>query len=484
MGVLDGLAPEKVFYYFEEISNIPHGSGNTKALSDYCAAFARERGLFYSQDENNNLIIIKEATPGYEGQPPFILQGHLDMVCEKESYKTFDFTKEGLQLKVEGDYVCADQTTLGGDDGIAVAYCLAVLDSDTIRHPRLEAVLTVDEEIGMLGAFSLDVSLLQGKRLLNMDSEEEGILLTSCAGGLNGRISLPVHRQAARGAVYEVSVEGLLGGHSGMEIDKERGNGILLLGRLLYALQTSVAFRILQMGGGEKDNAIPREARAVLLLEDSRKGEQLVERIREMERIFRHEFSASDSGIRISCTAQGEQECLALEKTHQERILFLLMNLPNGVQAMSREIDGLVETSLNAGIMKLEEDCFFVISNIRSNVRSRKEFFGEKLSCLATYLGGNYTVEGGYPEWEYRRDSKLRRLMVETYEAQYHEQPVITAVHAGLECGIFSQKIPGLDCISFGPNILDIHTPKERISISSVARVWEYLVAVLEAGRG
>ncbi len=480
MRVCEQLEPKKVFAYFEDISQIPHGSGNTKAVSDYCVDFAKAHGFRYIQDEDNNVIIFKDASAGYESSEPVIIQGHLDMVCEKEDGITIDFEKDGLKLYVDGDYLKAEGTTLGGDDGIAVAYALAILDDDTLEHPPLEVVFTVDEEIGMLGAESMDLSALKGRKLLNIDSEEEGIFLASCAGGLQAVCKIPVSRMDAEGISYEIKVTGLQGGHSGVEIDKERGNAVSLLGRVLDVLGRDYPFAIAQMEGGLKDNAIPREASAVILAESETVGEELCAKLKEMEQELKKEFQTSDAGITVCCRKLESGNIAVLHGSAASKVLFFLRMMPNGVQHMSMDIEGLVETSLNAGIMKLTEDMFSVCFAVRSSVTSRKMEVANRLTFLTEFLGGEISINGDYPAWEYKTDSAMRERMAETYQDLFGKEAKIEAIHAGLECGLFSGKIAGLDCISFGPNMYDIHTPKERLSISSTERVWKLIVEFLK----
>lgn len=479
MAVLSGLKPERVFYYFEEICKIPHGSFHTKQISDYLAGFAKEHHLEYRQDESNNVVIKKPAFPGYENAPVVILQGHCDMVCEKIPGSSHDFTKDGLKLHVEGDQISAEGTTLGGDDGIAVAYALAILEDETLRHPALEIVITTDEEVGLLGAAALDTSDLQGTYMINMDSEEEGKLWISCAGGLSVTCELPVDRLDAEGTEYEVTVEGLAGGHSGAEIDKIRANAIKLMGEFLFELSQKTDFYLTELSGGQKDNAIPRNVRAVFLAEDDAKAE-IEAAAAAFQRNLRMEYSGTDEGISVRVEEKGGAAGKVLSPFAQQKVLFFLMQIPYGVQKMSGEIEGLVETSMNPGILCLEEDVCRVIASIRSSVGSAKKALSAKVQYLTEFLGGSFTPEGDYPAWEYKKDSALREIMEDTYEEVFGEKPEVKAIHAGLECGLFYEKIPGLDCVSFGPDMSDIHTTEETLSISSTERMWKYLLKVLE----
>ena len=478
MRALENCEPKRVFYYFEELCKIPHGSGNTKQISDYLVSFAKEQGLEYVQDEMNNIVIYKPATPGYENAPTVIIQGHMDMVCEKRPDVEHDFTKDPLNISVQDGYVTANGTTLGGDDGIAVAYGLALLESKEIAHPALEVLITVDEEIGLLGAVGLDCSVLKGRRLINLDSEAEGSLWISCAGGLSGISTIPVQRVEAEGQKAAVKITGLMGGHSGAEIDKKRANANVLMGRFLYSLQQETAYEIISLAGGQKDNAITREADVELLVEDINSVKACAEKI---QKGFREEYAGTDEGITVEITDLGVASAKVLHPTSREKVLFFLMEVPFGIQKMSGSIEGLVETSTNIGIVKLGEDEFLGSSSVRSSVEAAGAALSDKICYLTEFLGGEYTVQGAYPAWEYRKDSPLRDQMVEVYEEMYGEKPNVVAIHAGLECGLFYKKIEGLDCVSLGPNMKDIHTSEEVLDIASTERVWKYLVKVLES---
>lgn len=482
MRVLENLQPERVFFHFEEIAKIPHGSGNTKQISDYLVAFAKEHNLEYYQDEINNVIMIKEATTGYENADAVIIQGHMDMVCEKESDCNIDFEKDGLDLYVEDGFVKARGTTLGGDDGIAVAYGLALLEATDIAHPRLELVITVDEETGMDGAYGIDLSMLKGKKMLNIDSDEEGIFLTSCAGGTSVEATIPVKRITQTGVVLNVKVDGLFGGHSGAEIHKERGNASILMGRVLNNIANEVPFGIISLAGGLKNNAIPRECNTSILVPEE--AVSLVETIiSEQSEIFKKELFASDADVQVTSVNAGVQEASILDFASLNQVLAYLRLVPNGVQHMSQAIPGLVETSLNLGIMELKEDVFVTDTSIRSSVGSRKEDLRDKLVNIIEICGGEADVVGDYPAWEYKAESKLREEIAASYKAVYGKEPVFTAIHAGLECGILSEKIEDLDCVSFGPANYDIHTPQERLNIESTERVWNFLVEYLKQAR-
>lgn len=477
MSVLGELEPKNVFRYFEEICGIPHPSYKEKKISDYLVAFAKEHHLEYEQDALYNVIMIKEATPGYEDVEPIILQGHMDMVCEKKPDCAKNMEEEGLDLAVDNDYVYAKGTTLGGDDGIAVAYALAILDDDTLQHPRLEFVCTVCEEVGMEGASGIDVSRLKGKKLLNIDSEEEGYMLASCAGGCSAKITLPVSFEKAQGLIMELSVTGLTGGHSGTEIDKERGNANVVMSRILRDIGRIADLRLVSFDGGKKDNAIPRECRVKILV-SSQQAKKVRTQLKSLAGRIKDELSVSDPNLQIEIAEEHEGEVSCLGSADSQNVIGLLQSLPNGIMRMSRDIPGLVETSLNLGIVSLG-DTLVLCYAVRSSVGSAKEDLLSRLSCVAESRGASVEFSGNYPAWEYRKDSTLREDMIRIYEKMFGVKPVIQAIHAGLECGIFAGKIEGLDCVSMGPDILDIHTSEERLSISSTKRMYEYLLEVL-----
>lgn len=479
MRVLEGLAPKKVYYYFEDICNIPHGSGNLDGISSYLAKFAEDRGLFHIRDASNNIIIVKEATAGYEEVEPIILQGHMDMVAVKKNDCDIDLAKDPLRLKIEGDYIYAEGTSLGGDDGIAVAYILAVLDDDAISHPRIEAVITTDEEVGMEGAAAIDLSMLNAKRMLNIDSEEEGILLTSCAGGMRADCHIPVKREEKEGTYIRVEVGGLIGGHSGTEINKERGNAIKILGVTLQQLSEKISVQIADISGGEKDNAIPREACALVYVSADME-EAFFDGIARIESEIQNEMAAKEKELYIKAFKQDDVKKAVLDIESSQRIMAFLVLLPNGVMAMSADIQGLVETSLNIGILRLNENEMVATSSIRSSIESAKQRIRLQVETLTKVFDGNVEIHGDYPGWQFNPHSRLRATMAEIYKEMFGKDVQVEALHAGLECGIMISKIPGLDCVSYGPNIYDIHTTEERLSISSTERMWNYLLEILK----
>ena len=515
---LENLEPRKVLHYFKEIAAIPHGSGNIRKISDHIATFAKAHGLSYVQDEMGNVVICKPGQGCSEAAPVVMLQGHMDMVCEKEEDCDLDMETEGLRLvlterkhldylmdrpggllkwqKEEDPILIAEGTTLGADDGIAVAMMMAVLESDTIVHPPLECVFTVDEEIGLLGAEGLDKTGLKSRMMINLDSEDEGHMLTGCAGGCTTRITLPVTSEAGSDPEqksYVISVSGLLGGHSGQEIDRGRANAIMLLGRYLDRLFDNDYQRcgLVLVKGGSKDNAIPRNAAAELLLSAS-EAERAGQLAAELEGIVRGEYGAQDPDIRVTFSEGTISEGAISEKTPSEngqlpmapaateRVISLLRLLPDGLQKMSFDVPGLVETSLNIGILTTDAAAVTVKLMARSNVNSEKEDLVRRIWSIARVLGAEVEDEADYPAWEYCKVSKLREVFSECFQEQYHEPMIMEAIHAGVECGLFTTGMPGLDAVSIGPQLTDIHTPREAMDIPSVERTWKLVLKVLE----
>lgn len=479
--ILKGLMPRVVFDYFEEICMIPRETGNTAKISEYVINFAKENKLEYHADEFGNVVIYKDAYKGYENHDAIILQGHMDMVCEK-SYDLdgrFDFKKDKLKLTVMDDFIFAKGTSLGADDGIAIAYMLAILADDTVKAPKLECVFTVDEENGMEGALKFDVSCLSGKRMINLDHEVEGEILTCCAGGRRVRCSFPVNFEIQKGIRYDIVLCGLTGGHSGMEIDKGRGNANLIMGRLLHNITKKFDFYISNLVGGLTDSAIPREAKAELIIDESHVDE-IEDIVSEFADILEKEYRGVEDNITLYGQNMGECEKKCLDRVSKKRIGFLLNTIPDGIIRMSRSKEDLVQTSLNSGIMKLSDTKFDLIVNMRSIVSSEKEALSDKVQYLVEAIGGTYNIETDYPGWEYKEESQFRELAFECYQQTYMKNPRMVGFHAGLECGVFYEKIKGLDIISIGPDIIGIHTPKESLSVVSANRVYIFLLNLLE----
>ncbi|MDD6811450.1 MAG: aminoacyl-histidine dipeptidase [Lachnospiraceae bacterium] len=479
MNVFEGLEPASVFRFFEEICNIPHGSGNEKQLSDYLKKFAEDRGIFCIQDKWNNIIMIKEATKGYEEEEPLILQGHMDMVAVCDPDRPVDMATWPIRLEREGDWIYAQGTSLGGDDGIAVAYIMGILDAEDIAHPRLEAILTVDEERGMNGAREIDLSMLKGRRMINLDNEEEGVLLASCAGGARVVCTLPLVKEKKSGILLSIQVYGLTGGHSGVEIQKWGGNAICILARVLDDMRQKTSLEIVSVEGGEADNAIPTDAEAYFWIPEEEIA-NAIEVIHDSSIELKEEFRKREKNLSIVLKEESADVISCVKRPYSDKIIDFLLAMPNGIQAMSKDVEGLVESSLNLGKVHLEGKELRVTFSLRSSVNTAKEAMYEKLQSICKLAGARAEISGDYPGWEYKENSPLRDKMIRIYEEMYGKEPKIQAIHAGLECGLFSDKLPGLDCISYGPDMYHIHTIKERISIYSVQSVWKYLLEILK----
>lgn len=479
MRVLEGKKPEKVFEFFEDIAGIPHGSGNVEQISNYLVDFAKKRNLKYCQDDSFNVIIWKDGTKGYEDSDTVIIQGHMDMVAVKTADSNKDMEKEGLDLEVNGDYLSAKNTSLGGDDGIAVAYALAVLDSDDVAHPPIEAIFTVDEEIGLLGAASLDTSDIKGKLMLNLDSEDEGIFTVSCAGGGTATCNLPLHKEPINAQIIELKLYDFAGGHSGMEIIKGGANANCIMGRILLNVFQNVGMRLVSINGGEKDNVIAKVSEAAIAV-----NKEAVEKAKEIiENTFnevKDEYKTTDPDAKLQTNVIEEQFMDVMSGATTLATIISLVNMPNGIQRMNNEIEGMVQTSLNLGILRTTETNVALSYSVRSSVESEKQFLIEKLRSLTEIFGGTLEMSGEYPGWEYKADSKIREVSVKAYEELYKEEPVVEGIHAGLECGLFADKIEGLDAISFGPTMKNVHTTDEMLSISSTERTWNLITKILE----
>jgi len=478
---LEKITEERIFYHFKEISKIPRGSGNEKEISDYLISFGKKLGLECIQDEALNVIIKKPASKGYENAPIVIIQGHMDMVCEKNGDKIHDFTKDPIQLVVDGDYIYADKTTLGGDDGIAVAYAMAILEDNTLEHPPLEVVITSDEEAGMSGALAIQPDFINGKIVLNVDSEEEGKLLVSCAGGIRTKSTLPIEwiNKKSGTKEYKLEIKGLKGGHSGTDIHLEKGNSNKLMGRLLKEITKELDFNLVSINGGSKNNAIPREATAIVSINSSDE-KKLIELKTKVCEDLKKEFSKKDSNLRVYLSdAESNVEKVFSDDTTSKAINLSYL-YPNGVNTMSADIEGLTESSTNLGVVTTNENDVEYDSAVRSSVFSLREEIVERNKCVTEILGGTFTTNAGYPAWPYRADSKIRDICKEVYSKMYGKEVEIVAIHAGVECGILEEKLGDLDMISFGPDIIDIHTPNEHMSISSTRRCFEYLLEVLK----
>lgn len=456
--------------YFFDLCSIPRGSGNTEKISAYCEAFAKQKGLRCIREECGNIIIFKAATPGFENAETVILQGHLDMVCVKREGKAFDFKTQGLTLLEKGDFIYADGTSLGGDDGIAVAFALAILDSEEIKHPKLEVVLTVDEETGMDGASALDVSPLEGKMLVNIDSEDEGTLLSSCAGGIRADVLFEGKKQQSEKELLKISISSLAGGHSGTEIDKNRKNAIILLSKMLKEAHCQ---RLASLSGGSADNAIASFCSAVV-----EKQPGLTQKLKASFEKEKGSFSVEDCNATISFEKADNEPVFCTDDS--KKLLSMISDMPNGVIAFSKNVKGLTETSLNLGMIKTEREKVMLGHALRSSVKTEKQRLLKELCDYCESLGATVSTYGDYPAWEYRENSRLRDAFISSYRELYGKEMKVTAIHAGLECGIFCGKIQDLDCVSMGPDIFDIHSPDERLSKSSCERTFKLLCTILE----
>jgi dipeptidase D len=470
LNINDYTGAVAVFRFFEEISQVPRASHNTSPIADYLVRFAEKRGLSVYRDESDNVIITKPATKGYEEKEAVILQGHTDMVADKTADSTVDMSKDGLKLYRDGDFIKAEGTTLGADDGIAMAYSLALLDSADIPHPKIEALFTSDEEVGLLGAAALDTSRLTGKTMINIDSDVEGIFTVGCAGGMRMDLVLPYERAERVSSAYRISLSGLLGGHSGTEIDKGRINGIKALFEIISSLSDS---RLIEVSGGNADNAIPRYAECKVY--SSFNEAELEAAVNSVKA----KYIEKEPRLEISLEhIMGEFSAYDIDST--QKITDAILSTPTGVYKMSEELIGLPETSSNLGIIKTEVGKVAYAVSLRSSKNSEKNKLREVIRNIGARHKAVINEHGEYPAWEYRKVSPLSDVMSRVYKRMYKKSPEICVIHAGLECGIFSEKIPGLDCVSIGPDNYDIHTTSERLSISSTVRVWEYLKEVLK----
>ena len=478
------IEPKEVFRYFKIICDIPHGSFNTEGISNFLVKFAAGHNYKCVKDDRGNVIIFAPATPGCEEAPALILQGHMDMVCETAPGCDADMTRDPVRTLVEGDWLTADGTTLGGDDGIAVAMMLAVLDSSEIPHPALECIFTTDEEVGLQGAEALDASEITGRRMLNMDSESEGAFTVGCAGGADMILAVHGRRSEKSGRVLRIRVGGLLGGHSGEMIGAGRANADLLMARILYTLYRKTEFRLLSVQGGNKDNAIPREAEASLLFPAAVDRKKVKKQIKEIRKALKNEYAVCDPGLKVKADWVKENVTElrpAFTKNDTRKFIRFLMTVPNGVIEYTPGLAGMPQTSLNLGILTTAADGISAEFLIRSSVNSQKQMMMDRLACIAAQFEGNVRIVGQYPAWEYRTESDFRDLLQGVYKDTYGKEAGICVTHGGLECGLLAAKMPGLDAVSIGPEMSGIHTPDEKLNIPSVQRTWQFLKAALEA---
>lgn len=469
---------ESVLTHFRSLCAIPHGTYHIDAISDYLKDFALQRGLSVRQDELKNVIIHKDATPGYENEPAVILQGHMDMVavCDDPSKK--NMLTDGLDLEESNGYLYAKGTSLGGDDGIAIAYAMAILDDDTIPHPDLTAVFTVNEEVGMDGALGIDLSDCKAKRLLNIDSEEEGVITVSCAGGVRLHAELKGQTESLTAPCVFLSLNGLLGGHSGTEIHKMRANAAHLIAEILAELADEYDIRLISMTAGEKDNAIPASASAEFLVLDLDDPDEFMSIVEEIEEDYRKDYEGIENDISLFAGIQLPQECVCYTEEDTDRFLDYICEVPDGVIEMFEEID-MVKTSLNLGILKCTPEGLAADYALRSNIASGKKEITEEVTSVTEEYDGTWETFGDYPAWEYLEHSPFRDKIVDVFKECYGKAPVVTGVHAGLECGILAEKIDGLEAVSIGPDILNIHTTREKLDLASVERTWDFILRIL-----
>ena len=475
--MLKTLNPKQVFHYFEELTKIPRCSGNEKQVSDFLVGFAKERKLEVFQDKGLNVIIKKPGTKGYENSPAVIIQGHMDMVCKKSGKSTHDFSTDPISLKIDGDVLRADGTTLGADNGIGVAYGLALLDSDDIPHPPIKILVTTEEETGMYGASSLKTDHLKGKTLLNIDAEEEGVFFTSCAGGRISIIEFDTRWKKASESGLLIEISGLKGGHSGLEIIQQRGNAIKLLGRVLDAARQAGDFNIAAISGGSDHNAIAKQAQATLAA-DASVLKKIKAIVNDVSRELKREISSVDPDLTVAVTCV-ETVAVQLDKGSTQTLIDFLLIAPNGVQSMSKDVENLVESSLNFGVLEQSEKSIQMTISVRSSVTSIREEITRRLEALAKMVNAKSSRTGEYPAWVYEPDSRIRDLCLSVYKEVFDKDAHIRAIHAGLECGLLKEKLPKTEMISFGPNLYNAHTTDENVSIGSVANMWTFLKAIL-----
>ena len=471
----------RVFHYFREISAIPRGSHHTKAISDHLVEFAKEKGLEYAQDEANNVIIAKKASEGCENAEPIALQGHIDMVLASEPDKEIDMLTDPVTIIEDGDWMKADGTTLGADNGIAVAMMLAALEDETLQHPYLECIFTSDEEVGLIGATSIDLSVLKSRRLLNLDSESEGVFCAGCAGGAEVVCRMPIKWKSRAGKVLKLKVAGLRGGHSGAEIHIGSANANVLMARMLLGLYEEFPFRLISMSGGDADNAIPTNSAASILLDKNADEEKVEALFRGIAEEMELEYKVTDPDMTWSTGWEETDSVKAASKKNTAVLIGYLVSLPNGVTHMSPVIREMPQTSLNMGIVRTSKDGLKLEFMVRSSVNSQTSYLCDRLVCITKGFGGNPEIRSSYPAWEYRNDSPFRDLAVKTYTELTGQEPGVEIIHAGLECGILAGKVEGLDCISAGPDLENVHTVRERMRISSVENVWAFVLELLRA---
>ena len=478
MSDVSKLAPQEVFRYFKEISDVPRSSSHNEKISAYLVNFAKEHELEYYQDESGNVIIWKDGTPGYENSDMVMIQGHMDIVAEKTEDSTHDFQNDPLELIVDGDTLTANKTTLGADDGAAIAMGLALLDSTDIPHPPLEFIATVDEEIGMLGAYALDGSKIRSRKVINIDSEEEGIITVGCAGAVDIFTSFPADKKLVNGVKYKYVVDGLLAGHSGLDIHQERANAGQIVARLFLDAREKAELNIVSINGGRATNVIlgKVEGEVIVATSDVKAFEEIIATSTEE---IKAEYRTSDSGITVSIEAVGEASEEAVDTVCQDNFFKFLVACPTGAEHYSVELKGLVETSHSIGVVKLEDGRLITKSMSRSSVNSRNRLLARKIGIIAEALGAEVEHGSSYGAWEFNNKSDLLDVCINAYKEQYGEEPVVSAMHAGIECGIWAEKVGKVDAVSIGPDMTGVHSVNEELSIPSTERTWDYLKLIL-----
>ncbi len=471
------LEPKKVFTYFKNISDIPRGSGNEAAVAKYVYDTALALGHDAVMDSANNVFVRAKAAPGYEDRAPIMMQGHLDIVCEANRSVQHDFLTDPIHLLLDGDRLHADGTTLGADDGVAVAVMLAILDSPELPRPELECLFTTDEETGLTGMRAFDPSCVKSRRMLNLDSATEGEAIVSCAGGVRSHIYFPIETAPVpeNYTVYTLSVGGLFGGHSGEDVHLGRTGAIVAFARMLYAASKVCDIRLANVSGGSRDNAIPRECSADVAVSDYAAFEMTV---RTEEVKIRAELIADDKNFRVTLETADVDNFLSADSS--AKLIELLRILPNGVHGMSRQIPGMVETSSNLGVIRQTDACYEIVVLSRSSVSSKLDNMEHLVECAAKIAGGTFEHINRYPGWDFTEGSPLQKLFLDTYRDLYGKKARILGIHAGLECGLLKDKVPDMDMISIAPDIRDLHSPDESLSVSSMARVWKLICEMLK----
>ncbi len=480
MSVIENFEPKLVWKHFDEIRKIPHCSKHEEKIREYILNFAKNSNIKSKTDKSGNVVLSKPASSGMESIPTVILQGHMDMVCEKNSDVTHDFLKDPIKLKLEGDILTADGTTLGADNGIGLAISLAILEDNTLKHGPIEALFTVDEETGLTGAFAMESNMLTGKILLNLDSEDFGVITVGCAGGGDSQIQLPLKTQPINGTMESVTIKvsGLRGGHSGVDIREQRGNAVKLLTRMLWKAKDNHKFYITDIKGGDKHNAIPREAYAKISIDKSEKN-KFISILKSEEKNILQEIKPIDPKFKLE-VEDIEKLHTTLSDDSQSKLLNLLHGLPHGVDKMSYDIPDLVETSTNLATIAINENDAVIGLSTRSSIKTSLQDFRDRISAVAALSGAKVTEDAPYPGWKPNLDSNILKLSKKIFKDIYGKEPTVEAIHAGLECGIIGEKFPGMDMISIGPTIKYPHSPEEQVHVSTVEKFYRYVLKLLE----